>query len=491
MADRRLVLAGTNNWGQCLLPGTESIGVPTVAPLGWLPDDRRAVRFAAGSGFALLADDVGRLWAAGHNIYGQLGRGHTNGDAIDDICIPRLVAGIGGVRITQIAAGYGHCAAVTEAGKLLTWGWNGCGQCGTGTAGHAVLAARHYATGVLADGDVRVAFAACGFDHTVAVTTDGGVVVLGENSGGQLGTGNGDRQLVSVLLACTALDGVTIVGCAAGANFTYLLSDGGRVFAMGDNDRGQLGTGDTDEVNTPTEIDAARFGGIPVAVVVCGFEHVLAITAEGKLYACGRGDEGATGLGHTNCVTTPQPVVGALADARVVRIATGLHHSCALAEDGRVFAFGDGGGVPAAGAQGIPQLLQDALAGTTVCALGVGCGAQNSAFVGGTPPDEPGFETLLTFEMRKPAAKEPDPLAVAAVLAQGTKRKRDANGGVDDDDDDDDSEREREESLLRGGASGRANPGQWSVSTSDDDEDEGAAGCTPGDGDGSEVVPLC
>jgi hypothetical protein len=30
--------------------------------------------------------------------------------------------------------------------------------------------------------------------------------------------------------------------------------------------------------------------------------------------------------------------MGALADARVVRIAAGMSHSCALAEDGRVFA---------------------------------------------------------------------------------------------------------------------------------------------------------
>jgi hypothetical protein len=174
---------------------------------------------------------------------------------------------------------------------------------------------------------------------------------------------------------------------------------------------------------------------------------------------------GRTGLGHTDDATTPQPVVGALADARVVRIAAGMHHSCALAEDGRVFAFGTAAGIPAAGGQGTPQLLQEgALAGgTTVSALSTGCFATHAAFAEGPPPAAPGFEAPLVFAMQKPAAKEPDPAAVAALAAlrppdegggaaaasssaaacgdgaasasseQGTKRKRD--GPSDDDDD--------------------------------------------------------
>jgi hypothetical protein len=259
---------------------------------------------------------------------------------------------------------------------------------------------------------------------------------------------------------------VRIVGCAAGDSFTQLVSDDGRVFATGSNNHGQLGTGDTTAVNTPTEIDAAHFGGAPVAAVACGAHHTMAITrCEGKLYCWGEGACGATGLGHTDDATTPQPVVGALADARVVRIAAGMNHACALAEDGRVFAFGTVHGFPAAGRQGTPQLLQEGTlaAGTTVCALSTGCYAQHAAFIEGTPPAEPGFEVPLAFAMQKPAAKEPDPAAVAALAAlrpppdegggaaaasssaaegggaacagseQGTKRKRD--GQSDDDDD--------------------------------------------------------
>ena len=153
-------------------------------------------------------------------------------------------------------------------------------------------------------------------------------------------------------------------------------------------------------------------------------------------------------------------MVGAL----VGRIAAGFMHSCALAEDGRVFAFGSCDGIPAADQQGTPQLLQEGAltAGTTVCALATGCNATHAAFIAGPPPAAPGFEAPLVFAMQKPAAKEPDPAAVAALAAlrppdegggaaaasssaaagggaasagseQGTKRKRD--GPSDDDDD--------------------------------------------------------
>ena len=75
-------------------------------------------------------------------------------------------------------------------------------------------------------------------------------------------------QPVSERLTCAALNGVHIVGCFAGDGFTQLVSDNGRVFAMGQNNHSQLGTGDTTNVNTPTEIDPAHFGGAPVAAAV-------------------------------------------------------------------------------------------------------------------------------------------------------------------------------------------------------------------------------
>jgi len=130
---------------------------------------------------------------------------------------------------------------------------------------------------------------------------------------------------------------------------------------------------------------------------------------------------GATGLGHTDNATTPQPVVGALADARVVRIAAGYTHSCALVEDGRVFAFGTAHGIPAAGHQGTPQLLQEGAlaAGITVCALGTGSYADHAAFIAGKPPAEPGFSGAITVQAPAPAPPTQLELDFGALLDSG------------------------------------------------------------------------
>ena len=154
----------------------------------------------------------------------------------------------------------------------------------------------------------------------------------------------------------------------------------------------------------PTEIDTEHFGGVPVAAVACGQSHALAVTTGGALYAWGSGRCGATGLGYMGMNTmTPQLVRGALAHARVVRVAAGQCHSCALTGDGRVFAFGKVGGIPATSAKGIPPLLQGAakVSGTSMpshCAIGSGYNASHSAFaVGAVPPGEPGFEAAMTY----------------------------------------------------------------------------------------------
>jgi hypothetical protein len=103
-----------------------------------------------------------------------------------------------------------------------------------------------------------------------------------------------------------------------------------------------------------------------------------------------------------------------------VRIAAGMFHSCALAEDGRAFAFGFCPGIPTAGQQGTPQLLEEGAltAGTTVSALSTGSCTDHAAFIAGPPPAAPGFEAPLVFAMqKKPAPKVPAHAAAVAAAS--------------------------------------------------------------------------
>ena len=320
----------TNEYGQCLAAATLELG------------SMRVVQASLGSENTLVLDKMGEVWSAGSNECGQLGR-DCDEDEEDFSCILRRVTGLGSEPVAFIASGGGHSAALTESRQLFLWGLNHRGQRGTGVNTRGAV---RCPLGALLDTAESVAAVACGGSHTVAVTTAGRVIAFGGNIHGELGMpGCGSTTTMDptpVLLACVALDGVRIVGCAAGGNHTCLVSEDGRVFAMGRNGSGQLGLGHTTDAHTPTEIDAAHFGGAPIAAVACGGFHTMAITRdEGKLYGWGDGPIdgengayvpagerwGATGLGHTHGATTPQPVVGALADARVVRVTAGSTHS--------------------------------------------------------------------------------------------------------------------------------------------------------------------
>jgi hypothetical protein len=141
-----------------------------------------------------------------------------------------------------------------------------------------------------------------------------------------------------------------------------------------------------DPIMAPHEIDAAHFGGAPVVAVSCGFDHMLALTGEGKAFACGRNFRGNDA--EPTGVATPQRVMGVLKDLRVVRITAAHDTSFALTDDGGVFEFRPNTG----DAQDLPRLLQGALEDITVRALTVGYNAGTSIFIAGTPPAEPGFD---------------------------------------------------------------------------------------------------
>ena len=129
---------------------------------------RTAVSIAAGySQFsaAALADGTVMTW--GNNGAGSLGRPPWYGDDHSPHPIPTLVPGVRGAR--AVVAGNGQVLALTEAGTVISWGYNAHGQLGQGdssgqspkviaglTGVHAVFAALETSYAVLDDGRIMV-----------------------------------------------------------------------------------------------------------------------------------------------------------------------------------------------------------------------------------------------------------------------------------------------------------------------------------------------
>ena len=131
--------------------------------------------------------------------------------------------------------------------------------------------------------------------HATAVTDDGRVWSWGLNSQGTLGLGDTENRWSPTLVQPLAA-AVRMVSC--GGFFTLALTEQGTVYAWGQGVFGVLAQGDEENRPDPTPIDLERIGGAKVGFVSAGAHHALAITSSGELYSWGDGSHGQLGLGH-------------------------------------------------------------------------------------------------------------------------------------------------------------------------------------------------
>ncbi|QMT60094.1 F-box-like domain-containing protein [Legionella sp. PC997] len=83
-------------------------------------------------------------------------------------------------------------------------------------------------------------------------------------------------------------DELTVKEISCGQDFTLVLLSRGRVLAIGDNSRGQLGLGlEIKQASVLTEIPLNE----RINHISCGFSHSLLLSRSGKVFAMGRNDE--------------------------------------------------------------------------------------------------------------------------------------------------------------------------------------------------------
>ena len=168
---------------------------------------------AAGLTHSLAIESDGVLWTWGYNYYGQLGTGDTV-----DRWLPTSVSGLSNV-VAAAGGGY-HSLAVEADGSVWAWGDNTWGQLGNGTQTQ-----RDWPVQVSqVSGFTNLVAVAGGWDHSVALKSDGTVWAWGWNSSGQLGDGSTTNRFTPVQVS--GLNGV--VAISAGAEFTVALKSDGK-----------------------------------------------------------------------------------------------------------------------------------------------------------------------------------------------------------------------------------------------------------------------
>eukprot|EP00877_Chromochloris_zofingiensis_P008815 jgi/Chrzof1/4187/Cz14g02070.t1 len=251
---------------------------------------------ACGDTHTLAITDDGALYSFGRNQNGQLGHGNTS-----DVLSPKLVEGLKCKVVTSIAAGAEHTVAATQDGEVYSWGWGRYGNLGDNDR-----CDRHVPTLVTALDTVKIMTVACGWRHSAAVSDDGRVYTFGWSKYGQLGHGDYSDRLIPTEV--TALAGKPITLVAGGWRHTMAADAHGRTYAWGWNKFGQLGLGDTQDRPEPAEI--VNLSGSHVHLLACGWRHTLAATEDGMVYSWGRGVNGQLGHGDEIDVHVPKKLEG-------------------------------------------------------------------------------------------------------------------------------------------------------------------------------------
>jgi alpha-tubulin suppressor-like RCC1 family protein len=265
---------------------------------------------AAGFGHTVAIKADGTLWAWGQNSQGQVGNGTTT----DQSGPAQISSGY-----STVAAGMEHSAAIKTDGTLWTWGDNLFGQLGDGTITPRLRPVQ------IGSGYRTVA---AGVRHTVALKTDGTLWTWGLNSAGQLGDGTADFKRAS-----PAQIGSGYRAIAAGAYFTVAVKTDGTLWTWGDNLFGQLGNGTTScsSCANPTPVQI----GSGFTTVAAGWEHAIALKADGTLWAWGENVWGKLGDGTWTNRLSPVPIGSGYST-----VAAGSSHTLALRTDGTLWAWG-------------------------------------------------------------------------------------------------------------------------------------------------------
>lgn len=335
----------------------------------------RVIQIAAGSDHVcvLIVDGTVKCW--GYNGGGQLGKGNTTiiGSSAAQMGTGLTAIDLGtNKKAVQISAKGWNSCAVLDDGSLKCWGQNNSGQLGIGTSVDMGAAANQMGDKLpvaklgrrtsrlkrlsslkskLGEPIQRTNTIAVGSNFTCAILENSKVKCWGTNPSGQLGIGSTTSKGSTAASLGDALPEVDLgtnykaIGITAGTTHVCALMSNNQIKCWGDNTSGQLGYGDT----TVRGTTAATMGSNLLDVNVGTNRSVLQVSAGGD-FTCVLLDDysvkcwGTSGygqLGMDSATTINSPPASSIAlGEKVIKIASGHYHSCAILVSGKMKCWG-------------------------------------------------------------------------------------------------------------------------------------------------------
>jgi alpha-tubulin suppressor-like RCC1 family protein len=231
------------------------------------------------------------------------------------------------------------CAYIASSGgTLFSWGANIHGELGDGTT----ISTTNPVTVFQAEGLNGWRTASAGAVHVLAIGNNDQLYSWGDNHSGQLGYGStmAIREHLTPMPVPVPAGVTAWKAVAAGNSSSLALSREGEIYGWGLNSQGNLGIG-TNLSSTIVMYPVVRSAGVSGwKMIAAGQSHGLAIAQDGRLFAWGAGGFGQLGNSNTTNAYAPVQVGFPTGVTNWTSVRAGAYHSLAMGSDGELYGWG-------------------------------------------------------------------------------------------------------------------------------------------------------
>ena len=273
---------GNNNFGQLGTGNKRNFNVPQK-----LLDLPPVLSVDCGSEHTLMITNDDNLWSCGRNHMGQLC--HVDEE---DRSNPQQTSFS---NISNISAGIGHSLFQNNKGEIFSCGNNEYGECGLGHFNSPQIT-----PSLIPNVPPNIVQFFCGCDQSLFLDSEGNVFSVGYNEEGELGLGHNTNQ--NVLNKIPNIPPIKTISCVCTS--CYLIDFEGNLWSFGYNSCGQLGHVEGNIIITPKVINSVK--DIQQISYGCCGNHFLAKNSQNQIFVTGNNKYGQLGTGDTEPVSIPQ-----------------------------------------------------------------------------------------------------------------------------------------------------------------------------------------
>ena len=275
---------GENNSGQLGTGNTTNFNVPQK-----LRNIPPVFSVSCGYEHTLIITTDSNLWSFGNNKYGQLCLGNN-----ETQLKPQKTSF---ANISKLTTGSHHSLFQNDKGEIFACGYNQFGQCGLGHCNNP-----HLTPTFIPNLPSNIVQFVCGYHQSLFLDSEGNVYSVGYNHSGSLGLGHNRNQ--NVLNKIPNIPPIQTISCVHAS--CYLIDFEGNLWTFGLNNLGQLGHGNRTSINTPRVINTLK-DIQQISYGSCGF-HFLAKNSQNQIFATGHNEFGQLGTGDTQSVLIPKEI---------------------------------------------------------------------------------------------------------------------------------------------------------------------------------------